>query len=204
MVLSTALFLGILCRPALGAEAAIDWDKDPLSSLRPYLNGKAAPPSAEAFEKSDKRLQERIDDEIVEARAPQAFKPQKVPIKSKETYSPARLPGRLEPVKNELPAERDFRQLRPLIPVGPACLDGSDPPCNVETPHPAGSPPRGGYYYGYYRGEDGKLVYGKLYLPHFGEFDGQAHNNAPQRPQTGGVITPAPGFRLDQVQSKGR
>jgi len=86
---------------------------------------------------------------------------------------------------------RNFRRItgRTMGPVGPICPDGSDPPCQ-ETQVPQGNPPLGGYYYGLYRGADGKLRYGKLYLPNYGPFDGQAHNDPPQLGVPGRLILP--------------
>lgn len=52
----------------------------------------------------------------------------------------------------------------------------------VSVPAPTAVPayggtPRGGYYYGFFRAADGRIVYGKAYVPHYGDFDGNAHND---------------------------
>lgn len=93
---------------------------------------------------------------------------------------PEKLPEKPRKDAKDPRAGRDFRRIRPKLPLGPACPDGGDPPCAREKPYPSGSPPRGGYYYGFYRdARDNKLKYGKLYIPHYGPFDGQAHNDPP-------------------------
>jgi hypothetical protein len=103
---------------------------------------------------------------------------------SSDAVKPMRLPyiREREEARPDPRAGRPMRRVtgRPTIPIAPACPDGSDPPCERETPYPNGMP-KGGYYYGYYRGEDGKLRYGKLYIPNYGPFDGQAHNDPPRR-----------------------
>ncbi|MFA5140675.1 MAG: hypothetical protein WC728_15720 [Elusimicrobiota bacterium] len=101
-----------------------------------------------------------------------------------ETVKPMRLPyiQEREESRPDPRAGRRMRRItgRPTLPIAPGCPDGSDPPCLQETPYPSGMP-KGGYYYGYYRGEDGKLRYGKLYIPNYGPFEGGAHNNPPER-----------------------
>jgi hypothetical protein len=43
--------------------------------------------------------------------------------------------------------------------------------------YPIPAAPRGGYYYGLFLGSDGNFHFRKLYFPHYGPFDGEAHNN---------------------------
>jgi len=83
----------------------------------------------------------------------------------------------------DIRAGRIFRRLNPLRPVLDAqCARANDPRIECkrlreprkESPHPAG------FYYGWYRGKDGKLHYGKMYFPSFHKQ--AAHNDPPQHP----------------------
>lgn len=58
--------------------------------------------------------------------------------------------------------------------------ESEDPYARHDLPTlPRAGTPRGGYYYGWFRNPDGTFYFGKLYLPHYGDFDGQAHNDPP-------------------------
>ena len=81
--------------------------------------------------------------------------------------------GAVERRERERPDPRAGRVLRRItgpadMPVDPRCPDGPGQPCARATPRPAGSPPQGGYYYGWWPQPDGTLRYGKLYIPHYG------------------------------------
>jgi hypothetical protein len=164
MRLMTLLIAGLFTSTAQATEP-IAWDNDPMASMRTLLKEGRKKINADSPTLQAAKLPER--------------EPERVPTIDPRPFTASRIPGRLAPVAAPT-SRRSWRRIRGKIPIGPTCLDGQDPPCLRETPLPTGSPPQGGYYYGYWRDKEGKLIYGKLYLPHYGSFNGAAHNNPPQ------------------------
>jgi len=76
---------------------------------------------------------------------------------------------------------RVFRRVGTRRSPSPArpCFDSTDPLCLREKQELKGSPAQGGYYYGWFRDSTGRMKYGRLYLPHYGKYDGNAKNEPP-------------------------
>jgi len=155
--------------PAAAAPSragGVDFDGDPMADLRRRLPARVA---AAADRSQEQDALPRIEKSAAPDEAPAAPPP--------PAPEPAPAPRRSQ--------ERVFRQITgfPTEPFPGPWDTSCDPSRNIffgcDVVDPLAPRGRGGYYYGLIPGPDGRLRYGKLYLPHYGDFDGQAHNNPP-------------------------
>lgn len=152
--MTTLILAALLAAPAWAAPAAgVDFDADPMADLRRLLPGGLSPQADAARE--------------------EAAQPPKEPAPRPAPPAAPRAPERAWRRITGTPNDPLHLFDRPLCDPRRGLTAG----CEILDPFQAR--PRGGYYYGLIRGADGKLRYGKLYLPHYGDFDGLAHNDPP-------------------------
>ncbi|HVE12403.1 MAG TPA: hypothetical protein VNI01_03325 [Elusimicrobiota bacterium] len=82
---------------------------------------------------------------------------------------------------------RQWRQITapspPPSPDSSTCNPARGVTFGCDAVDPANPPGQGGYYYGLIPGPDGKLRYGKLYVPQYGESPAPPHNDPPDSAQ---------------------